>query len=475
MKKINRRKALKRVGALGGAFGLGQLAFQRLKSAPGEKLNFLFILTDDQRFDAMSCAGHPFLKTPNLDWLARTGVRFTNAFVTTSLCSPSRASFLTGKYAHLHGVLNNLTPWQESNQTFLELLKSAGYYTGFIGKWHMPGKALPDLYGAGKVDEFISFTAMGGQGIYFDCPMFKNGKAISTRGYITEVLNNFAIDFFQRAQDKNFCLYLSHKSVHTPFQTLAPFKDKYKNQELNLPSEYREQGLNFKYCFLHPASGLLSKTNMEAELRKYYEAIEAFDSSLARIFEELERLKLMERTVIIFASDNGHFWGEHRLIDKRFAYEEGIRIPFIIRAPAIGCKPGSLIEEMVLNIDLAPTVLDLGGVEIPETVQGRSIKPLLAGKKEGWRKSWLYEYFYDPPYLVPDLIAVRTQEMKYVRYAKDKLPEELFELNTDPTEKSNLAKNPAYALQKQELISELKILLQQSQYPEQRLLEKFNL
>jgi len=472
MKKLNRRSALKQAGLVAGGISLSPLI---LKSKPLERLNFLFILTDDQRFDAMGCAGHPFLKTPNIDWLAKTGARFTNAFVTTSLCSPSRASFLTGRYAHLHRVLNNLTPWHETNITFLELMKQAGFYTGFIGKWHMPGKGLPELYAQSKVDEFISFTAVGGQGVYWDCPLIKNGKRIPSKGYITDVLNQLAINFFREAQGKNFCLYLSHKSAHTPFQSPEPFAGKYKNQQIELPPEYLKDGLNFKVSALHPASGLLSKTTMEDEMRKYYETIEAFDASLARLFEEMDRLKILDRTVIIFAGDNGHLWGEHRLIDKRFAYEESIRIPFLVRAPGIIEKPGALIEEMVLNIDLGPSVLNLADVPVPEFMQGMSIKPLLCGKAQNWRDSFLYEYFYDPPYPVPDIVAIRTGTQKFVKYAGNKSPEELFELESDPKEKNNLAGKADFASRKQELSSGLEKLLKQTSYPEKDAREKFGL
>ena len=473
--KINRRQALKAAGGVLGGIALSNLS-PLIRTARGaEKLNFLFILTDDQRFDAMSCAGHPFLKTPNLDWIAQTGARFTNAFVTHSLCSPSRACFLTGQYPHLHGVLNNFTPWQENNVTFLEPLKKAGYYTGLIGKWHMPGKGLPDLYGTGKLDRFISFTAMAGQGIYYDCPMIDNGRPIPTKGYIAEVLNDFAIKFFQEAQGRNFCLYLSHKSAHTPFQSPAPFRDKYKNQKLDLPPEYLEKGLDFKYSSLHPASGLLSKSTMEAEMRKYFETIEALDASLGKLFEELDRLKLLDRTVIVFAGDNGHLWGEHRLIDKRFAYEESIRIPFLARGPGLIPNPGALIDEMILNLDLAPTMLDLAEVKIPEAIQGMSFKPLLQNKPIDWRKSWLYEYFYDPPYPAPDIVAVRTKNMKYVRYANNKLPEQMFDLKADPKEMNNLAAKPEDAIKKQALISELERLLKQTGYPEKDAKEKLGL
>ncbi len=473
-KHINRRQAIKSAGIAAGAVALGAGFPAILKSGP-EKLNFLFILTDDQRYDALSAAGHPFLKTPNLDWIAHTGARFTNAFVTTSLCSPSRASFLTGCYAHNHGVLNNITPWQESNVTFLELLKQAGYYTGFIGKWHMPGKGLPDLYGQGKVDEFISFTAVAGQGIYNNCPLFKNGQPLAAPGYISEVLNDLAVQFLQAASGKNFCLYLAHKAAHAPFAPPPAFKGAYRDQALPLPPEYRERGLNFRNSYMHTASGLLTGKSMEQEMRAYYETLAAFDNSLGRVFEELDRQKILDRTVIVFAGDNGYMWGEHRMIDKRVAYEESMRIPFLVRAPGILPSAGANIAEMVLNIDLAPTFLELAGAPVPDSMQGMSLKPLLTAKPSTWRESFLYEYFYDPPYPIPANLAVRTRDKKYIRYENGKWPEELFDLQNDPREQTNLASKPEAQSQKQQLVAELKKLLKETGYPENEAREKFKL
>jgi len=474
-RKINRRQAIKTAGLAASGAVLASASPLAKKTGAPEKLNFLFILTDDQRWDALSIAGHPFLKTPNLDWIARTGARFTNAFVTTSLCSPSRACFLTGKYAHIHGVTNNITPWREQNTAYLELMKQSGYFTGFIGKWHMPGKGLPDLYGTGRVDRFISFTAVAGQGKYFNCPMFVNGKKEDPRGYISDVLNDYAVQFLKDAQGKNFCPYLAHKAAHAQFATPAPYKGMYKNDKLCLPPEYLDKGLDARYASMHLPMGLLGGNDMEKEERKYFETIKALDDSLARVFEELDRQKILDRTVIIFAGDNGYLWGEHNLIDKRFAFEESIRIPFLVCAPGIIQSPGKNIDAMTLNIDLAPSILDMAGLPLPADMQGASFKPLLSGKNDGWRQSFLYEYFYDAPYPVPGLVAVRTADMKYVRYENNKLPEEMYDLGKDPKEKTNLAPDPGRKIQKQEMVSLLKTLLDKTGYPEKDRAEKFKL
>jgi N-acetylglucosamine-6-sulfatase len=196
--------------------------------------NIIFILSDDHRWDYLSCLGHPFLKTPNMDRLAREGMLFSNAFVTTSLCSPSRASFLTGQYAHTHGVRNNLTVWRNENVTFMELLKEAGYDTAFMGKWHMPGQ-LPQLRG---VDQFITFTVQGGQGRYFDCPLIVDGaEAPSRKPYITEELTDYALEFIGKERENPFCLYLSHKAVHHQFLPPPELDHLYDDVELPLPKE----------------------------------------------------------------------------------------------------------------------------------------------------------------------------------------------------------------------------------------------
>ncbi len=202
---------------------------------PGERPNIVFVLSDNQNWKFMSCAGHPFLDTPNMDRLAGEGVLFTNAFVTTSLCSPSRASFLTGKYAHTHGVQNNFTPWDGSNRTFLEVLEDAGYDTAFIGKWHMPGR-LPTLEG---VDPFITFTIQGGQGRYLNCPLIVNGEERPSRKpYITEELTDYAIEFIERERDAPFCLYLSHKAVHHRWTPPDHLADIYADKRLPFPEGF---------------------------------------------------------------------------------------------------------------------------------------------------------------------------------------------------------------------------------------------
>ncbi len=410
--------------------------------------NIIFILTDDHRWDAMSILGHPVVQTPNLDRLSREGVRFENAFVTTSLCTPSRASFLTGQSAHTHGVQNNLTPWRDENVTFLELFKKAGYNTAFIGKWHMPGK-LPRLRG---VDRFITFTVQAGQGRYFDCPLIVDGKKVpSKKSYITTELTDYALAFISQPRDGPFCLYLSHKAVHHNFRPPPGVAGIYKNSPLPLPPEadtWISMNPDLLYC------GLLGP--LERTYRNYMETLHATDLEIGRLLDKIGTLGIADDTIVVYFSDNGFFLGEHRLMDKRWPYEESIRVPCIIRAPRRTDQKGRTAHQMVLNIDLAPTLLDLAGLPIPAKMEGRSMMPYLENEYALGRTAWLYEYFPDYPYRVPGIQTVRTERYKYIEF-QGRRPSELFDLQKDPREMNNIVDTPPGRAR----LPELQTMLQQ--------------
>ncbi|MFP4477084.1 MAG: sulfatase [Desulfatibacillaceae bacterium] len=427
-KEITRRQALGVMGATVAACATG-MAWPKTSRAQRPP-NVVFILTDDHRWDHMSNVGHPFLKTPRLDGLVQQGVRFNNAFVTTSLCSPSRASFLTGNYAHRHGVKNNLTPFdQDRNTTFIELFKQAGYDTAFIGKWHMPGE-LPDLKGA---DLFVTFTVQAGQGRYYDCPLIVNGEPEPSRkAYITEELTDRAIEFMEERKDRPFCLYLSHKAVHHQFLPPPDLSELYANVKLDLPDE-ADPWISWSRGMIY--TGVMGP--LDHVYRNYCETLASVDRQVGRVLDWLDENGLADDTILVYAGDNGYFWGEHRLVDKRWPYEESIRVPFIVRHPKSVRRPGTAADQMVLNVDLAPSLLEMAGLPVPRDMQGESFVPYLKNRRKRGRDAWMYEYFKDFPYNVPEHTAVRTDRYKYVRYQGGR-GDELYDLVEDPREMHNL-------------------------------------
>ncbi|MDE0951157.1 MAG: sulfatase [Halioglobus sp.] len=425
-----------------------------------EPPNIVFILSDDHRWDAMGVMGHPFIDTPNLDRIADEGVLFENAFVTSSLCSPSRASFLTGMYPQQHGVQNNFTAWDNSNVTFFEYLKEAGYNTAFIGKWHMPG-GIPKLRG---VDEFITFDHMGGQGAYYGTPFIFNGEHLAVgesplpnvelSGYITEDLTELALAWITQNRDRPFALYLSHKALHLPMTPSADWSGRYDNEPVVLPPE-ADSWLafadgNFKHFLWDP---------LEAKMRDYAETAAAMDEQIGRVLDQLDELGLADNTLLIYAGDNGYLWGEHRLIDKRWAYEESIRIPFLVRYPARLREPGRRNSSMVLNQDLAPTILEMAGLAVPAAMQGESLAPLIDGTDESVREAWIYKYFEDFPYPVPEQTALRTDHYKLITYKRGR-GDELFDVITDPREQHNLINEPAMQVHLETMRAEMAAQLQ---------------
>lgn len=437
-KPIGRREAIK---TLGGVAALSAVAASGLPiNLTGKEIqrkpNFIFILTDDHRWDCLGVAGHPFLETPNMDRIANEGVLFQNAFVTTSLCSPSRASFLTGQYASVHGVKNNATPWDEQrNRTYLETMKQNGYNTAFIGKWHMPGGKLPNLPG---VDLFVSFTKKDGQGDYYDCPIYVNHElAPNRKQYITEELTDYAIDFVQDNRENPFCLYLSHKAVHHDWKPPKHLKGRYENADLShLAPESDKYNTWTNLNWLEGTMG-----NMHDTYKRYCECLVSVDEQVGRLLDVLEATGQLDNTVIVYAGDNGYIWGEHRLYAKHYPYEESIRVPYMIKAPSrFLSNPGRKADQMILNIDLAPTFLDMAGIAIPEKMQGESFLPLLRSDRVKGRESWVYELFKDFPFggRVPPHKALRTERYKYIKWQLCKNKPELYDLKNDPKEKNNL-------------------------------------
>ncbi len=263
--------------------------------------------------------------------------------------------------------------------------------------------------------------------------MIVNGKETpSNKAYITEELTDRAMEFMARPRENPFCLYLSHKAVHHQFLPPEDLKHKYADVKLDLPREMdtwiTTTGGNLLFGVLGPVS---------FHYRNYCEAVTAMDREIGRLLDRLDELGLSENTVVVYAGDNGYFWGEHNLMDKRYAYEEAIRIPFIVRYPGMIKDPGRRARQMVLNVDLAPTLIDLAGIEVPSSMEGRSLGPILQTEQAPGRVAWLYEYFRDYPYRIPPHRAVRTENLKYIEFEGRRKPE-LYDLVVDPREKNNL-------------------------------------
>ena len=440
--QISRREFLARAGVGACLAAMGLPAF----SAEEKRPNIVFILTDDQRYDSMSCTGHPYVHTPNMDRLAKEGAIFRNAFVTTALCSPSRGSFLTGKYVHTHGVTDNRTMFPTDTQaTFPALLQKAGYETGYFGKWHMWRQDI-------KQPGFNRWVALLGQGSYMDPKLNIDGTWTENTGYVADILTRHAVDWLKQKRDAPFCMYLAHKSVHAPFTPAVRHSKLYEGAEIPLPPSAKDT-MEGKPEVLRLKSPLAKGENFppnpevfQERIRNYNRTLMGADDSVGRVLKALEEMGELDNTIIIFAGDNGFFQGEHGLGDKRWAYEESVRIPFLVRFPKM-LRAGSAIDEMVLNIDLAPTLLDLAGAPIPPDMQGRSWKPLLQGKHPKWREDFLYEYFIDAefPKAVPVIKGVRTARWKYITYPEINDVEELYDLKNDPAEMHNLAQNPKRA------------------------------
>jgi N-acetylglucosamine-6-sulfatase len=397
-------------------------------SAPPGSPNLLVIFSDDHRADHLGLTGEvPFLKTPALDALAAEGVRFDHAYVTTALCSPSRATLLTGQYASRHGVQNNLSSWIPGTPSFFDSLAAAGYRCAYIGKWHMPGD-LPDLPG---VDRFITFTIEEGQGVYRDCPLIIDGVETPRPGtYVTTDLTDLALQWLAESDtdDRPFCLVVAHKAVHHEFEA------------------FTYQTLLDRNVWEGTAGRL------QTSYRRYCETLLGMDREIGRLLDAIE--PVADNTVVVYTSDNGYSWGEHVLTGKRWAYDDNIKVPFIVRWPDGVASPGTVIDEPVLNADIAPTLLDIAGVPIPASMQGRSIAPLIKGEPVEWRDDVFYEYFADFPYQVPPSQAVRTDRWLYVEYDRG-LPPELYDTVTDPEQRVNLAEEPASSVTRQGLSQRL--------------------
>jgi N-acetylglucosamine-6-sulfatase len=432
---LTRRQAL--WALTGGSLLSAALCGRRARAEPPPDI--LVILSDNHRWDAMSGMGHRFVRTPHLDRLAREGVRFANAYCTTPLCSPARASFLTGLYAWRHGVRNNAdrAVWDERHVTFLELLRrQRGYRTAFIGKWHMPGSGLPRLRG---VDRFVTFTVNEGQGRYFDCPLVVDGRPEASRhAYLTEELTARAIAFLEEAGDAPACLYLSHKAAHHPWRPAPDLDGIYADQPVPMPP-----GANSWTGLTNGQIWGGFDRSIESAYRAYMETVTSLDREIGRLLAHLEARGRLDRTVVVYASDNGFLFGEHRRVELRWPFEEVIRIPLLVRYPPTVAALGQPRRQMALNIDLAPTLLELAGAEVPADMQGLSLVAALRSAAAPGRRAWLVENAREFPYRVPSYQGVHTDQYLYVEY--DGAPATLHDVAADPQQQRDLIDSAAGA------------------------------
>jgi N-acetylglucosamine-6-sulfatase len=446
---------MKRLPILLFVLTLGLLATRSIFAAES-KPNFIIIITDDQRWDSLGCTGQPFVKTPNIDQLRAEGALFRNAFVTTSLCAPSRASFATGTYAHRHLVTYNTHGGRDPDFNITpnvgQVLQKAGYQTAWVGKWHQKTEVDSPRPG------FSYWLSFKGQGVYNDPQLNENGRSFKENGYITEILNKYAVNFIKQNKDKPFCMFLAHKAVHDPRTVRERDRNLYPGATIPEPESFNDTFEGKPEWQKGPGRSKVAEYDPANKNRiDYFRLLTAVDDGVGEIVKTLKEQGQLDNTMILFTSDNGYFMGEHKRGDKRAAYEESIRIPWVMRYPPM-IKPGSTVDQMVLNIDVASTMCDLAGVKPAETMQGMSLAPLMQGKTDGWRKSFLYEYWVDLVPEIPEMVGVRTDDMKLIKYPHIHDIDEMYDLKNDPHEMHNLAEDPKYAEKKKELEAELEKL-----------------
>jgi len=448
MKNMNRRRFLSlaaggSVAAAMSLTGCEEFAGGRAKKRP----NIIFLLTDDQRADTMGCAGNSVIQTPNMDSLAKNGVRFKNAFVTTSICASSRASVFTGQWTRRHGVIDFKTNFSEAAlaQTYPMLLSRAGYRIGFIGKYGVgPKKDLP-------VDKYDYWKGFPGQGRY------ENKDEDGNYKHLTQIMGEQAVEFLQGcSEDQGFCLSVSFKAPHCqdgdPRQFIydRAYENLYNDVIIPTPETANPRYFDALPEFLRTSEArrrwqirFPNPGKFQESVKSYYRLITGVDVVIGKIRDQLKQLNLDDNTVIMLLGDNGFYLGEYGLAGKWFPHELSIRVPLVVYDPrAESSRRGLALEQMALNVDIAPTILELAGLETPQQMQGRSLLPLVRGQNPEWRTDFFYEHLFEHK-TIPRSEALRTERFKYFRYV-DFDYEELYDLQNDPAETINLAKGEKY-------------------------------
>jgi arylsulfatase A-like enzyme len=404
--------------------------------------NIILVLTSDQRWDTLGCAGNSIIQTPNIDKLAQSGTRFSNAFVTTSMGASSRAGILTGQWSSQHGIIDNQTPLSQEamEQTYPVLLRKAGFRTGFVGKYGIGTES--DL----PVNQYDFWRGFADNGRY------ENKDSGDKYKHLTKIIQDEAVEFLQSCtKDQPFCLSISFKAPQAqenePRQYIYDpiYKDLYQDVSLPLPETTQREYFENLPEFLQESENrrqwyrrFLTPDMTQESIKNYYRLITGVDDAVGKIREQLLQLNLEDNTVIIFTSDSGCFLGEYGLAEKWFPYEVSIRVPLIILDPkAAETMQGSTIEQMALNVDIASTILQLAGLTPPTQMQGKSLLALIQGNQTSWRTDFFYENMYEHR-LIPRTVALRNERYKYIRYI-DYEYEELYDLTKDPGEAVNIA------------------------------------
>jgi arylsulfatase A-like enzyme len=465
-----------------------------VSAGAAERPNILFIFSDDHAQHAISAYGSKVNQTPHLDRLAKEGARFANSFVANSICTPSRATLLTGQYSHLNGV-PVFNRFDGSRDNVAKRLQAGGYHTGMIGKWHLGS----DPTG------FDRWIVLPGQGAYWNPQFLVAGRKLTIEGHCTDITTDLGLEFLKtRPQDKPFFLMLHHKAPHRAWMPatrhIEMFKDKvipepptlfddYATRPTALPTNEQTiaRDLTRRDLKLTPPAGLKGPalerwldavpTELEVDgktltgrevvkwkhqkyMRDYLACVQGVDDSVGRVLDYLDQTGLAKNTIVIYSSDNGWYLGDLGLYDKRFSYEPGLRVPLLARGP--GVKAGHVPAQFVGNADLAPTFLDLAGLPVPDSMQGRSLAPLLRGESPaGWRETFYFRYYHSPGHHnTAAHLGVRTATHKLIHYWKAGAYE-MFDLTKDPTEQHNLlfdsneAKQPEVAAKFAELKAEI--------------------
>jgi arylsulfatase A-like enzyme len=463
--------------------------FSQDKGNASKRPNIIFILSDDHSTNAISAYSNRFKKiapTPNIDKIANEGAILINAFSTNAICGPSRASIITGKYSHINKYNKNFKGgnFDGSQWTYPKELQNAGYQTALVGKWHLASEPQGFDYYKYHIDH-------GEQGVYWDPTYNENGENVKEKGYATNITTDFALNWLQNREDeKPFCLLLQYKAPHREWSPDKKYKAIYEEQTIPLPDSFydayagrektagdthmtmdffnrrdmkltspdslSQKELNKWFDFgndpgeiVSPNDSLkgnaLKEWKFQRYMKDYLATIKSVDDNIGRVLDYLKENNLDENTIIVYASDQGFFLGEHGWFDKRFMYEESMRMPFVIRYPKM-IQPKTIVKDVVSNIDLAPTILELANVKIPKEVQGKSFVQQLKGEKDkNWRQSMYYHY-YEYPFWhhVQPHYGIRTERYKLIHFYYDVDVWELYDLKKDPSELNNLINSKKY-------------------------------